>query len=159
MENETLDYQDLSFKLNMPTGKAGTFAVWFTGLIDNYESNAPDVSEWETLWDSNDSWSRQRSCALGLNHTYRFKTGGTLHSSVAFTGAYRKLGVDDYDELLNKIQALNEWEALMEEARTATDAETSGALTETARLMKEANTKKRSLYSLGLATVTRTAEW
>jgi len=101
MENETLDYQDLSFKLNMPTSKAGTFAVWFTGLIDNYESKAPDPSEWETLWDSNDSWSRQRSCALGLNHTYRFKTGGTLHSSLAFTGAYRKLGVDDYDELKN----------------------------------------------------------
>ena len=101
MENETLDYQDLSFKLNMPTSNAGTFAVWFTGLIDNYESKAPDPSEWETLWDSNDSWSRQRSCALGLNHTYRFKTGGTLHSSLAFTGAYRKLGVDDYDELMN----------------------------------------------------------
>ena len=100
MEHETLDYQDLSFKLNMPTTKAGTFAVWFTGLIDNYESNATDPSEWETLWDSNDSWSRQRSCALGLNHTYRFKTGGTLHSSLAFTGAYRKLGVDDYDELM-----------------------------------------------------------
>ena len=101
MEHETLDYQDLSFKLNMPTSNAGTFAVWFTGLIDNYESKAPDPSEWETLWDSNDSWSRQRSCALGLNHTYRFKTGGTLHSSLAFTGAYRKLGVDDYDELMN----------------------------------------------------------
>ena len=103
MENETLDYQDLSFKFNMPTSKAGTFAVWFTGLIDNYESNAQDASEWETLWDMNDSWSRQRSCALGVNHTYRFKTGGTLHSSVAFTGAYRKLGVDDYDELMNKM--------------------------------------------------------
>ena len=100
MEHETLDYQDLSFKLNMPTSKAGTFAVWFTGLIDNYESNATDPSGWETLWDSNDSWSRQRSYALGLNHTYRFKTGGTLHSSLAFTGAYRKLGVDDYDELM-----------------------------------------------------------
>ena len=98
MEHETLDYQDLSFKLNMPTTKAGTFAVWFTGLVDNYESTATDPSEWETLWDSNDSWSRQRSCALGLNHTYRFKTGGTLHSSLAFTGAYRKLGVDDYDD-------------------------------------------------------------
>ena len=103
MENETLDYQDLSFKLNMPTSNAGTFAVWFTGLIDNYESKAPDPSEWETLWDSNDSWSRQRSCALGLNHTYRFKTGGTLHSSLAFTGAYRKLGIDDYDEMMNQM--------------------------------------------------------
>lgn len=101
MENETLDYQDLSFKFNMPTKKAGTFAVWFTGLIDNYENKVPDVSEWETLWDMNDSWSRQRNCALGVNHTYRFKTGGTLHSSVAFTGAYRKLGVNDYDAKMN----------------------------------------------------------
>ena len=103
MEHETLDYQDLSFKLNMPTTKAGTFAVWFTGLIDNYESDALDPSEWETLWDMNDSWSRQRSCALGVNHTYRFKTGGTLHSSVAFTGAYRKLGIDDYDVAMTKM--------------------------------------------------------
>ena len=103
MEHETLDYQDLSFKLNMPTTKAGTFAVWFTGLVDNYESNATDPSEWETLWDMNDSWSRQRSCALGVNHTFRFKTGGTLHSSVAFTGAYRKLGIDDYDVAMTKM--------------------------------------------------------
>ncbi len=103
MENETLDYQDLSFKLNMPTKKAGTFAVWFTGLIDRYENKVPDVSEWETLWDMNDSWSRQRNCALGVNHTYRFKSGGTLHSSVAFTGAYRKLGVNDYDADMNQM--------------------------------------------------------
>ena len=103
MEHETLDYQDLSFKLNMPTSKAGTFAVWFTGLVDNYESDALDPSEWETLWDMNDSWSRQRSCALGVNHTFRFKTGGTLHSSVAFTGAYRKLGIDDYDVAMTKM--------------------------------------------------------
>ena len=103
MENETLDYQDLSFKINMPTTTAGTFAVWFTGLVDNYENKAPDVSEWETLWDSNDSWSRQRNCAAGLNHTYRFKTGGTLHTSMAFTGIYRKLGVNDYDEQMTQM--------------------------------------------------------
>ncbi len=101
MEKETLDYQDLSFKLNMPTQKAGTFAVWFTGLVDNYENEVPDVSEWETLWDMNDSWSRQRNCAVGLNHSYRFRLGGSLHSSVAFTGSYRKLGVNDYDAEMN----------------------------------------------------------
>lgn len=103
MENETLDYQDLSFKLNMPTKKAGTFAVWFTGLIDRYENKVPDPSEWETLWDSNDSWSRQKNCVLGINHNYRFKTGGTLRSSVAFTGIYRKLGVNDYEEQMNQM--------------------------------------------------------
>ena len=102
MEKETLDYQDLSFKLNMPTKKAGTFAVWFTGLIDRYENEVPDVSEWETLWDSNDSWSNQKNWALGVNHSYRFRTGGTLHSSVAYTGAYRKLGANDYDQQMMK---------------------------------------------------------
>ena len=98
MDKETLDYQDLSFKLNMPTAKAGTFAVWFTGLIDNYENEVPDISDWKTLWDMNDSWSHQRNCAVGVTHNYRFKTGGTLHSSVAYTGAYRKLGITNYDE-------------------------------------------------------------
>ena len=107
MEKETLDYQDLSFKLNMPTQKAGTFAVWFTGLIDRYENEVPDMSDWETLWDMNDSWSRQSNCAVGLTHNYRFKNGGTLHSSVAFTGAYRKLGMNNYDELLTKTPCMD----------------------------------------------------
>lgn len=117
MEDETLDYQDLSFKLNMPTQKAGTFAVWFTGLIDNFENKVPDVSDWETLWDMNDSWSRQRSCALGVNHTFRFKTGGTLRSSVAFTGLYRKLSVNDYDRQMNKMPDMagrnSEWNVII----------------------------------------------
>jgi hypothetical protein len=102
MENETLDYQDLSFKINLPTTHAGTFAVWFTGLVDNYENKVPDVSEWETLWDMNDSWSRQRSCAGGLTHTYRFRTGGTLRSNIAFTGSYTRLRQNDYDEQMTK---------------------------------------------------------
>ena len=117
MDKETLDYQDLSFKLNMPTTKAGTFAVWFTGLIDNYENEVPDVSDWETLWDMNDSWSRQRNCAVGVTHNYRFKSGGTLHSSVAYTGAYRKLGVTNYDEQMTATPGMNgrnsEWSVII----------------------------------------------
>ena len=103
MENETLDYQDLSFKFNFPTPKAGTFAVWFTGLVDNYENKVPDPSEWETLWDSNDSWSRQRNWAGGVTHTYRFRSGGTLTSNIAYTGNYQKLGVNDYTEQMVKM--------------------------------------------------------
>ena len=102
MENETLDYQDLSFKINLPTTHAGTFAIWSTGLVDNYENKVPDVSEWETLWDMNDSWSRQRSCAGGLTHTYRFRTGGTLRSNITFTGSYTRLRQNDYDEQMTK---------------------------------------------------------
>ena len=116
MEDETLDYQDLSFKVNMPTTHAGTFAVWFTGLVDNYENDVPDKSKWETLWDTNDAWSRQRSCAGGLTYTYRFRTGGTLRSNIAFTGAYRKLGTNNYDEQMNKTPGMigrnSQWSAI-----------------------------------------------
>ena len=103
MEKETLDYQDLSFKFNLPTTNAGTFAVWFTGLIDNYENEVPDLSDWKTLWDSNDSWSRQKNWALGVNHSFRFKTGGTFRSSIAYTGDYRRLTQNDYDEQMTKM--------------------------------------------------------
>ncbi len=103
MEKETLDYQDLSFKFNLPTTNAGTFAVWFTGLIDNYENEVPDLSDWKTLWDSNDSWSRQKNWALGVNHSFRFKTGGTLRSSIAYTGDHRRLTQNDYDEQMTKM--------------------------------------------------------
>jgi hypothetical protein len=40
-------YQDLSFKMNFPTRKAGTFSVWGIGIIDHYIVNVPeDTLEW-----------------------------------------------------------------------------------------------------------------
>ena len=103
MEKETLDYQDLSFKVNVPTTHAGTFAVWFTGLFDRFENDVPDVADRKTLWDSNDSWSTQKSWAGGLTHTYRFHSGGTLTSNIAYTGAYQKLGINDYNEQMQQM--------------------------------------------------------
>ena len=103
MEKETLDYQDLSFKVNVPTTHAGTFAVWFTGLFDRFENDVPDVADRKTLWDSNDSWSTQKSWAGGLTHTYRFRSGGTLTSNIAYTGAYQKLGINDYNEQMQQM--------------------------------------------------------
>lgn len=107
MEKETLDYQDLSFKLNFPTRRAGNFSVWFTSLIDNYKNEVPDVCDWETLWDMNDSHSVQRSYAGGLTHTYRFQTGSSLRSSVAITGNYTKLDQGDYDEQMTYMPDMN----------------------------------------------------
>lgn len=103
MEKETLDYQDLSFKVNVPTTHAGTFAVWFTGLFDRFENDVPDVADRKTLWDSNDSWSTQKSWAGGLTHTYRFRSSGTLTSNIAYTGAYQKLGINDYNEQMQQM--------------------------------------------------------
>lgn len=118
MEKETLDYQDLSFRLNFPTRKAGTFGVWFTGLYDRYKNDLPDQEDWETLWDMNDSHSRQASYAGGINHTILFKSGGKLRSSVAMTGSYIKLGQNDYDNQLVMTPDLdgrnNQWNVIID---------------------------------------------
>ena len=103
---QTMDYQDLSAKLNFPTEKAGTFAVWFTGLIDNFGNELSDSTEWESLWDASESWANQRSCAGGLTHTYRFNGGGTLTSSVAYTGSYYKLYSKLFDDNLKEMPYL-----------------------------------------------------
>jgi len=103
---QTMDYQDLSAKLNFPTEKAGTFAVWFTGLIDNFGNELSDSTEWESLWDASESWANQRSCAGGLTHTYRFDGGGTLTSSVAYTGSYYKLYSKLFDDNLKEMPYL-----------------------------------------------------
>ena len=107
MEDETLDYQDLSFKLNFPSASAGTFSLWFTGLIDNYRHDVPDPTEWKIMWDTSGSWSHQRSCAGGLTHTYRFKTGGSLNTNIAYTGSYSRLAQDDYTEQMQKMPIID----------------------------------------------------
>ncbi|PKN96657.1 MAG: TonB-dependent receptor, partial [Chloroflexi bacterium HGW-Chloroflexi-5] len=58
-------YQDLSFKLNFPTQKAGIFSVWGIGAIDN--NNEPDETD-STLWESN--WDR-------ISYDWNLKTGAT----------------------------------------------------------------------------------
>jgi hypothetical protein len=40
-------YQDVSFKMNFPTRRAGTFSVWGIGIIDHFLQNPPkDTTEW-----------------------------------------------------------------------------------------------------------------
>ncbi len=46
-----LKYQDLSFKLNFPTGRPELFSIWGIGLIDRYKPEAIDRDEWETQSD------------------------------------------------------------------------------------------------------------
>lgn len=52
---ENTKYQDLSFKLNFPTKKAGIFSIWGVGLIDRSGQKAEtDPSKWEYMQDKED---------------------------------------------------------------------------------------------------------
>lgn len=43
-ENTGISYQDLTFKLNFPTRKAGTFSIWGIGLLDMNKDDAVKIT-------------------------------------------------------------------------------------------------------------------
>ncbi len=83
----TFDYQDLNFKLNFPTRRAGTFSVWGTSLIDKYgsdwEEKAPE--EWEYQNDHSQSDMKQYMAAGGIGHRYFFNDRAFLKTTLAMT--------------------------------------------------------------------------
>jgi len=90
--DQQIRYQDLSFKFNMPTRKAGTFSLWGIGGIDKMrqplETN-PDI--WENDWDRNSfDWGIEMG-AIGLSH--RLLTGRRtyINTTLAATGIRNRM--------------------------------------------------------------------
>ena len=84
-------YQDLSFKINMPTKKSGIFSIWGLASDDSDEYNAEqDSSLWEMVDDRMDGTLTQRIGGSGLNHRYIFQNNAWLNTSLAITGDYMK---------------------------------------------------------------------
>lgn len=83
----SFDYQDLNFKLNFPTRKAGTFSIWGTSLIDKYGSDWEEKSpeEWEYQNDHSQSDMKQYMAAGGLSHRYFFNDRAFLKTTLAAT--------------------------------------------------------------------------
>ncbi len=77
-------YQDVSFKLNFPTKKAGTFSIWGIGLIDGSGQQAKkDSTKWEVLTDKQTADVKQYMGALGISHRYFLNKKSYLKSTLA----------------------------------------------------------------------------
>lgn len=77
-------YQDLSFKLNFPTNKSGTFSVWGIGLLDGSGQEAvSDSTKWETLTDKQMQDVKQYMGAIGISHKYYLNKKSYLKSTLA----------------------------------------------------------------------------
>ncbi len=103
-----LDYQDLNFKLNFPTRKAGIFSVWGTGFIDKAE---PDLEYNPQKWKYKDereaSTAKQSSASGGISHRYFFEKDAYLKTTLAATFAKNDIWEDVYDDQLNVSPALD----------------------------------------------------
>jgi len=81
-----LKYQDLSYKIKLPTKRLGTFSLWGLGAYDSVDTEALDMDEWESNEDREDSQLSQYVFASGLNHKVNISSKSHLKSSLAFSG-------------------------------------------------------------------------
>ncbi len=79
-------YQDLSFKLNFPTKKAGLFSLWGIGLIDHSGQTAEtDTTKWEYMQDMESQNVKQYMGAMGLGHKIMLDNSMFLKTTLAAT--------------------------------------------------------------------------
>lgn len=79
-------YQDLSFKLNFPTLKAGTFSFWGMGLMDRSGAKAKEnLSEWEYDVHRENEDVKQYMGTAGLTHKILINEKQYLKSTIAVT--------------------------------------------------------------------------
>ncbi len=80
------EYQDLSFKLNFPTRKAGTFSLFGLGgsnLSENELEN--DSSKWESDQDNFISTDKGKTGVAGISHQFFFNKHAYLKTVLAVT--------------------------------------------------------------------------
>lgn len=82
-------YQDLNFKISIPSSKAGTFSVWGLSALNQQDFDAePDSSLWESIDDRMDGSMKQGMGGIGLNHRLVLQKHAWLNTSVAATGNF-----------------------------------------------------------------------
>lgn len=97
---QVMDYQDLNFKMNFPTRKAGTFSFWGTALTDKIKPEINSPEAWEYRDDAKDSRMKQTAAAAGISHRYFFKDA-TLKTTLAATYSQTDAWEDVYDFDMN----------------------------------------------------------
>jgi hypothetical protein len=79
-------YQDLSFKLNFPSEKAGTFSIWGLGLLDRSDAKAKaTIDEWKYDSDQENQDAKQFMGTAGLSHRISLNNNQFLKSTFAVT--------------------------------------------------------------------------
>jgi hypothetical protein len=96
-------YQDLNFKLNLPTKKAGTFEVFGLGgysKIEFMNSEKDEEDDSESFYE--DDWmdiqSEGETVATGASHTYIFNPKTHYKATVAFTHIGNRNSLDSIGE-------------------------------------------------------------
>ena len=94
-DGDQADFQDMNFKFNFPTKKAGTFAVFGLGMNDKYWNDVPDFESWQSIYDQEFLESRQAMFVGGLTHNVYLGNGWKWNTAVAYS-IFKNDGDDSY---------------------------------------------------------------
>lgn len=84
--DEGLNYQDLAFKFNFPTKKAGEFTVWGLGLLDKVvQKNEENPESWEYTSDKQESDNTFTKGIFGIGHKIYCSPSSYIKTSLATT--------------------------------------------------------------------------
>jgi hypothetical protein len=98
-EAGVIKYQDLSFKMNFPTKKAGTFVLWGIGALDAQNRDAiTDQEKWENKADKESFNLNLSNGALGLTQKLIINAKSYLHTSLAASGNGIATAYDELDK-------------------------------------------------------------
>jgi len=81
-----LKYQDVSYKINLPTKKSGTFSLWGVGAYDGIDIDALESDEWEAITDRDNSQTSLYMFATGVNHKASINSNTFLKTALSVTG-------------------------------------------------------------------------
>jgi hypothetical protein len=85
----SIKYQDLSFKLNFPTAKAGIFSIWGLGMTDGAASKAKtDAAKWVYTDDNEHNVIKQSMGVAGMSHKYFFRNNAYIKTTLAATATH-----------------------------------------------------------------------
>jgi hypothetical protein len=94
LKNKVPTFQDLSFKINIPTPKAGTFSVIGIGGISNIKTvPVSDTNQWKTLDDRSLSTLNNKMGALAVIHQFYLNRDSYVRSYLSAT--YSDIYYDD----------------------------------------------------------------
>lgn len=93
--NQSINYEDLSFKINLPTRRSGTFSIWGIGGTSRSKRDAEDDPElWTENVKSTDVNMRYNVTAAGLSHKQSLNQSLYLSSTLAATWMDTKMEID-----------------------------------------------------------------
>ena len=96
--DEFVSYQDLSFKIIVPTKSLGTFSLWAVGGYDeDHTTKLKDSSQWKTFWDRRKINLKMGMGAIGLTNKYQINQKTNLNTTLAATGNSYSYGASNLD--------------------------------------------------------------